>query len=87
MSNKISSVYGWAGGVHKATPRPECSRATHARLIEACGKIMSDARILAYDYYKGECAAWGREPMDETSWFQNANAACARNLRKRKETT
>ena len=80
-----SSVYGWAGGRRKPPPRPECSRATHAKLIEACGKIMSDARLKAYEYYRRECAAWGREPMDETVWFQHANAACARNLRKHKE--
>lgn len=77
-----SSVYGWAGGRQKPPSRPECSRATHAKLIETCGKMMSDARKGAYAYYRKECAAWGREPMGEARWFQDANAACARNLRK-----
>ena len=80
-----SSVYDWAGGRQKPPSRPECSRAVHAKLIEACGKMMSDTRVKAYAYYRKECVAWGRQPMDEARWFQDANAACARNLRKQKE--
>lgn len=77
-----SSVYGWQGGANPPAPRPECSKKQHAKLIEASGKMLFDARKTAYALYSKECRAWGREPSDEESWFMHAKAAYCRLLRK-----
>lgn len=76
-----SGIYGWMGGRHDPPPRTECSRATHARLIETSGKALAEARKSIYARYSKECRAWGREPTDETEWFMRANGACQRILK------
>ena len=80
MAN-CSAIYGWQGGTSPKQKKPECSRATHANLIEKSGKMMADARRAAYATYAHECRAWGREPMSSTEWFKYANAACMRCLK------
>lgn len=76
-----SGIYLWQGGKLPPAERPECSKATHAKLIRASGRMMFDARKKAYAYYVKECKAWGREPATEQEWFQSANGVCARLLR------
>lgn len=78
---KCSGIYSWQGGGEKAPARPECSKATHAKIVNATGMMLFDARKKAYAYYCKECKAWGRDPMDEQLWFQNAKAVYARLMR------
>lgn len=74
-----SSIYEWQGGTSAKPPiRPECSKKTHARLIEGSGRMLFDARKAAYAWYCKECRAWGREPAPEEKWFMHANAAYCR---------
>lgn len=81
------SVYSWQGGRREPQPRPECSRARHAELVRASGRALLAARTAAYAAYSKECAAWGREPMDEETWFMNAKGAYCRLLRETKGKT
>ena len=74
-----SSIYGWQGGTPQSPPeRPDCSKKTHAKLIEGSGRMLFDARKAAYAWYCKECRAWGREPAPEENWFMHAKAAYCR---------
>lgn len=73
-----SSIYGWAGGHNPPAKSPECPRRKHAELINRSGRQLFEARNDAYREYCRECAAWGREPEDEQTWFSHANAAATR---------
>lgn len=73
-----SGIYDWQGGTARPAKRPECSRATHARLVQESGRFLFEARRTAYARYSKECRAWGREPMDERLWWQNANGVFCR---------
>jgi hypothetical protein len=75
----VSSIYEWRGG--PSVPRherPECSKKTHAALIEGSGRMLFDARKAAYEWYCKECRAWGRDPASEDNWFMHAKAAYCR---------
>ena len=76
---RCSSIYGWQGGAPEPRPeRPECSKKTHAALIEGSGRVLVNARRAAYAWYCKECRAWGREPAPEENWFMHAKAAYCR---------
>ena len=76
---RCSSIYGWQGRSKVQRQEiPECTKKTHASLIEKSGMMLSDARKAAYAWYCKECRAWGREPAPEDNWFMHAKAAYCR---------